>query len=228
MIDELTVNRIVNVLCLAEMNSQTMPYDRTVVLNDGPNQIPQVTLSIGFIQYGSLADVLAEYKKRGGKLSGQLAKYPLKSRSTTNSKPFRDLLSRAGREDKAMRDAQDHIFRTKYLDRAFAWGEAEGFTLPLSYLVIADTFLHSGSMLQFLRNRFAEKTPKNGGDEKKWTTAYVDTRHNWLATHSRKLLRNTIYRTRYFKQLIDNDDWQLDGYHLVAMNGTRPIPTAMA
>jgi chitosanase len=224
MISDLAIARIQNVLCLAEMNSQTMPYHRTVVMNDGPSQIPQVTYSIGFTQYGTLADVLADYKKRGGIHAAALAKYPLNSRATTNRKSFRDLLAKAGREDQAMRDAQDHIFKTRYLDRAFRWAEAEGFMLPLSYLVIADSFLHSGSMMTFLRQRFAEKTPKNGGNEKKWTADYVKVRHEWLRTHSRPLLRKTIYRTTYLDKLIAMNDWDLDSYHTVELNGTFPIP----
>jgi chitosanase len=211
------------VLCLAEMNTQTMPYDKTVVMNDGPNQIPQVTLSIGFIQYGSLADVLAEYRRRGGVHAAALDRFPLKSRATTNNMAFRDLLSRAARDDQVMRDAQDYVFQTKYLDRAFRWAEKDGFELPLSYMVIADSFLHSGSILTFLRNRFAERTPAHGGDEKKWISEYVKARHQWLATHSRNLLRNTIYRTKYFSELLAMNDWDLNRYHTVAMNGTLPI-----
>ncbi len=56
---------------------------------------------------------------------------------------------------------------------------------------------------------FAERVPVNGVTEKAWTAAYVDTRHHWLENHGNLLLRKTIYRTRRFKDQIDNDNWDL-------------------
>ena len=69
-------------------------------------------------------------------------------------------------------------------------------------LVIYDSFIHSGSILPFLRQKFTENVPVNGGDEKKWIKQCVDTRHNWLENHSKLILRNTIYRTQCFKNQI--------------------------
>jgi hypothetical protein len=49
--------------------------------------------------------------------------------------------------------------------------------LPLSMLVVYDSFIHSGSVPMFLRKRFIERPPANGGDEKKWIGSYVEVRH---------------------------------------------------
>jgi chitosanase len=94
---------------------------------------------------------------------------------------------------------------------------------PLSHLVICDSFLNSGSILIFLRNRFTEKTPKSGGNEKLGIVSYLDARQKWLETHSNIILRNTTYRNRYYRELANMDDWKLMEHHKVAMNGVRPM-----
>jgi chitosanase len=72
-----------------------------------------------------------------------------------------------------------------------------------------DSFIHSGSILDFLRKRFSEVPPAKGGNEKTWIQQYVDVRHDWLATHPRKVLQNTVYRTQCFKREIARDNWDL-------------------
>lgn len=57
-----------------------------------------------------------------------------------------------------------------------------GFSLPLSALVIYDSFIHSGSILYFLRKRFHEMPTAKGGDEKTWIRQYVGVRQNCLRT----------------------------------------------
>jgi chitosanase len=116
-----------------------------------------------------------------------------------------------------MKQAQDEFFDTFYYQRAYQWFEEEGFTLPLSLLVIYDSFVHSGNILPLLRRKFPEMTPKNGGDEKVWITQYTATRHQWLSTHSRPILRKTIYRTFGYQLQIGLDNWDLS--ERVKMNG---------
>ena len=84
-----------------------------------------------------------------------------------------------------------------------------GFTLPMSMLVIYDSFIHSGSILPFLRKKFAEPVPAQGGDEKKWIGEYVKARHKWLAGHSKPILRKTIYRTNCYLGEIEGKNWHL-------------------
>jgi len=84
-----------------------------------------------------------------------------------------------------------------------------GFSLPLSTLVIYDSFIHSGSILYFLRKRFPEMPPAKGGDEKTWIRQYVDVRQGWLANHQLTILHATIYRTQCFKGEMARDNWDL-------------------
>jgi chitosanase len=226
MIDDRTVKRIKNVLCVAEQGTQTIPYDKVEVMADGPDDVKQITLSIGFTQYGgNLGKVIEEYKERGGVLGKELGAYigRMKTSGLVNDSGFKNLLKKAGKEDPIMGQVQEDMFEKLYMDRAIAWGEKEGFLLPFSYMIICDSFLHSGSILGFLRERFEERTPINGGREETWIKDYLNVRHDWLKTHSNSLVRTSSYRTKYYKELLALDDWQLDQYHTIAMNGIKPL-----
>lgn len=182
----------------------------------------QITLSIGFTEGGgNLKKVLQRYIAEGGKLATQLEPYMqgLGGRDTlANNTAFVDLLKAAGKES-VMADAQKECFDELYLEPAFVWAKEYGFTMPLSYLVIADSFLHSGSMLGFLMNSFSEKKPVAGGDEKKWITDYLDARKKWLSNHPNRILRNTVYRANCFIAELARDNWLLVDTPVV-MTGT--------
>jgi len=220
--NDISIKRIKNILCLAEQGVQTIPYDKVEVMADGPNGIRQVTLSIGFTQYGgNLGKVLVEYNRRGGQLGAELSGYKMNNSGLPSNAQFKALLKKAG-NDPVMQATQEDLYTSLYIGPAIRWGEAEGFVEPLSYLVMCDSFLHSGSILGFLRQRFAEKTPKAGGLEKVWIRDYVNARHAWLAGHASQLLQNTVYRTNYLKALIAKEDWGMDSANTVAMNGIMP------
>jgi chitosanase len=227
MIPQSELEKIRNVLIVAEQGRQTMAYGEVYRYHDGPNQCRQITLSIGFTQYGNLGAVLDVYGKAQGKLSEQLAPWAnrMKNRETVDSNEFINLLKEAGK-DPVMQMVQNQMFDKFYLTPGVGWGETEGFTSPLSFLVICDSYLHSGSILSSIRNKFAEKTPANGGNEKVWIEQYTNARQSWLANHSKEILHGTVYRTKYFKELIAMGDWNLDSYHTVAMNGLKPLAVA--
>lgn len=109
-----------------------------------------------------------------------------------------------------MRQAQDETFDILYFQPAFHFFNAEQFTLPLSMLVIYDSYIHSGAIPAFLRARFPEPTPLRGGDEKAWVRAYTLVRQQWLATHPKKVLHATVYRTKLFLHEMDAGNWMLD------------------
>lgn len=131
---------------------------------------------------------------------------------------FKQLLRDAGRNDPVMRQVQDDFFDKRYFQPAMSWADNNGFTLPLSALVIYDSFIHSGSILGFLRKRFPELPPAKGGNERAWISQYVDARQNWLATADNKLLHSTVYRTKCFKNEIVRENWDL-GQVPITANG---------
>ncbi|NCI46098.1 chitosanase [Sediminibacterium soli] len=163
-------------------------------------------------EFGHLKELVGEYIDNNGRFASEMKTYLPRigqKPSLEKNEPFRDLLKKAGKEDPLMKTTQDAFFDSKYYQPAFAWFSANGFALPLSMLVIYDSFIHSGTILSFLRKRFSTPVPSNGGDEKEWTENYVTARHNWLSTHRDPILRKTNYRTQCFIEQIATHNWNL-------------------
>ena len=115
-----------------------------------------------------------------------------------------------------MQFTQEQAFDNKYISPAYQWCEKNKFVLPLSKLVIADSYLHSGSILTSIRNMF----PATIDNEKLWIEQYCKARKSWLANHSRKVLHNTVYRMNFMLNLIEKGDWELNKFPYNA-NGVR-------
>jgi len=187
-------------------------YGALVIFNDGPHRIRQITYGRSqTTEYGNLEELVQMYADANGMFSAQLRPFIAKIGVTplVNNKEFKQLLRDAGRKDPVMQQIQDTFFDKRYFQPAMKWADQNKFTLPLSALVIYDSFIHSGSIPDFLRKRFPEVPPAKGGDEKTWIKQYIDVRHKWLRTHSNKILQGTVYRTQCFKREIARDNWDL-------------------
>lgn len=223
---ETTLETIRRTLSLAETGKAEWNPASVYVMADDNRFKParkQVTLSIGFTEGGgNLKKLLERYCLASpiakGLFGGYLAGMGSMQKPTlANDGSFVQLLKRAG-SDPIMANLQKQCFDEFYLGPAFAWAFDQGFKLPLSFLVIADSFLHSGSVPTFLRNSFTEPVPRNGGDEKKWIEAYLRARHKWLRNHSNPLLPKTVYRANCYLAELGKDNWDL-GNHSITMNG---------
>lgn len=113
---------------------------------------------------------------------------------------------RATADDPVMRDVQDAFFDDKYFDPAMRAAEKFGITTPLGRAVVYDSIVH-GSWPR-IRDR-VDGTPETRGEEE-WISVYVATRREWLATHPRPDLRNTVYRMDAMRRLIELDAWGLE------------------
>lgn len=163
-------------------------------------------------EFGNLRALVEDYIASNGTYADKLMPYISrigKKPSLATDTVFCQALKNAGATDPLMKISQDRLFDIKYYQPAHSWFAVNGFSMPLSLLVIYDSFIHSGSVLAFLRKRFASVVPASGGNEQEWISNYVDARHDWLANHSSDLLRKTIYRTSCFKAQIKNDNWDL-------------------
>jgi chitosanase len=216
------VSFIRRILSVAECGKPEWDPAEVFVYSDGNDGRKQCTLSIGFTaDGGNLRKVLERYVELLGYYGAEFAPYiaALKAGDPGTDSDFIKLLKDAGKRDPLMMKVQEEMFDSLYLGPAFTWASSHGFALPLSYLVIADSYLHSGSMLDFLMKRFPEKKPTDGGDSKAWITAYTKTRKDWLANHSKQILRNTVYRCNCYLAQIDKKNWDLEQTP-VDMHGT--------
>lgn len=214
------IEQVVNVFETGEPDGN---YSSIAIFHDGPHDIRQITYGRSqTTEYGNLREVVRRYVAADGIYSEDLAPYAEKVGSIplTDDTKFKDLLRKAGREDAVMRNTQDTFFDERYFKPAIKWATDHSFELPLSALVIYDSYIHSGRILWVIRQMFPESPPSLGGDEKKWTTQYVNARHRWLSKHPREIVRKTVYRTQCFKNEIRRDNWRLDKLPIVA-NGVK-------
>lgn len=205
-------DKIQSVINVFETGSIEGDYSEVSIFNDGPNDVRQITYGRSqTTEYGNLDDLIKAYVENKGEYSDFFKDYVDKIGKTSlvNDKEFISKLKLSGK-DEIMKKTQDAFFDSHYWNPAFGFLTDNEFTLPLSGLVIYDSYIHSGSVPMFLRNRFSEKTPKNGGDEKKWIEEYLETRNDWLANHSREILRKTTYRTKNMLTAVKNGNWDLE------------------
>lgn len=166
---------------------------------------------------GSLYEIIKNYVKANGHFAKELDPYiDLLKRQVnevdTDYKLHR-ILRRAG-SDPVMRQVQDKFFISNYTIPALRWYEELKCDFPLSFSIINDSITHGswydpkwGGIKGRTDNRFGELS-KIG--EKRWMGAYIDTRFEWLAGHANHALRNTIYRPRFFREMIARNNWNLD------------------
>lgn len=210
--------RVINVF---ETGSVRGRYGAIAIFEDGPNDIRQITYGRSqTTEYGNLRELVRRYVEAGGTLSDALRPYvPLIGRTALVDDPgFKDLLRRGG-EDPVMQQVQDEFFDDRYFRPALNWAGRNGFVEALSALVIYDSFIQSGGILDLLRARFPEAPPAGGGDERTWTKQYVDARHAWLLSHRRPAVRASAYRTRDLAREVARGNWDLSRLPILA-NGT--------
>jgi chitosanase len=217
---------ILRVINCFETGSPEGDYGALVVYADGPHGMRQITYGRSQVtEYGNLRELIGLYVAAKGELGGALSGYldDVGSVPLTDNKAFKSLLRSAGQKDPVMWKIQDKFFDDAYFKPALKWAEREGFTLPLSMLVIYDSFIHSGSILWLIRRKFKECTPRGKGKEKEWIAAYVKARHEWLSKHKRRAVKLSSYRTRDLLKMIEDKNWNLDKLPLIA-NGIEVYP----
>lgn len=204
------IERVINAF---ETGSADGNYAAISIFNDGPGGIRQITYGRSqTTEYGNLRELVQNYASAGGTFSAALKPFAARIGTTplTNDAAFKDLLRKAGQLDPVMKRVQDAFFDSRYFRPAAAWADQQGFRLPLSMLVIYDSYIHSGSIRQSIRAMFPEVPPSGGGDEKAWVAAYVNARHKYLANNPNPQVHPTVYRTLCFKEQIQKGNWSLD------------------
>lgn len=215
-------NLILEILNAIETGTALGNYSDVSIYEDGPNHVRQITYGRSqTTEYGNLPTLLNNYVQAKGVFADKISdKIPLLGKGPlVDDDDFISLLKLAG-ADPIMQNCQDLFFDTEYWVPSVTWAQTQGFTLPLSMLVIYDSFIQSGHVLLQIRQMFVEVPPAAGGDEKDWIEAYVSARQRWLRSRPLKALQDSAYRTRCFLEQIDHDNWNLDKTPIV-VNGVK-------
>ncbi len=205
------MRRVINAF---EMGQTSVDYDDIYIYRDGPGGRRQLTLSWGITEYSKMKELVQDYIHDGGKFAQSFKNYVdiIGRGALVDNENFKFLLKKAAREDQIFRDCIDEMYYKSYYYPAMKWAETYGFKLPMSKLVILDSFVHSGGILMSLRNKFPEPIPSYGGDEKTWIKQYLNARIYWLENHSRKILNKTSVRGKTYLREIGRDNWNLDKF----------------
>jgi chitosanase len=115
---------------------------------------------------------------------------------------------RATADDPVMRDTQDEFFDGRYWRPGVRSAEREGIATPLGVAVVYDGTVH-GSWLMIRDRTVAAVGGVDAAGERTWIARYVAERRAWLAGHSRRDLRPTVYRMDALRSLIGLDAWSL-------------------
>jgi chitosanase len=202
-------DKIFRLIYLFETGRMQPNYGAVTILADGKGGTKQITFGkMQTTEQGNLQDLCERYVAKGGKYAKIIAKYiPMFGKAPLWGRTEFTTVLRLSGTDPAMHAAQDEFFYETYFLPAKMFFDNSGFELNLSMAVIFDSYIHSGSIPAFLRNRFRELTPAKGGNEKQWISQYLVERRAWLATHPNRLLNNTVYRMDTFLDCIKNDNW---------------------
>jgi chitosanase len=215
-------SKSLKVLSVFETGKTTSGYDKVTILKDKNylnDNIDQITFGkYQTTEESNLSALLEMYIRAKGIFSAEIkmllsgidvVNWAQNGTEWSSSNFVQEVLKSAGK-DPIMEKVQDAFFKQYYLDPADNFAKVNGFVLPLSVLVIRDSYIHSGWVQDYLRKRFPERVPKKGGNEKAWAKAYVKTRHEWLSNHENEILQRTNYRTKTFLNEIERENWFLD------------------
>lgn len=194
-----------------DSGSPETEYNVIYLYKDGNNGRRQTTLTRGFTDDGgNLKKVVLLYIQKQGLLSDLFKKrLPAFGKGTLpTDKEFLQALVKAGNEQ-AMKDAQDEVFQSAYVQPALDWAERYGIKTPLGVGVVVDSFLHSGTVPEWLCKRFQAARPASGGTESTWIAAYLNERLAWF-TRSTGLLHTCTFRPLFFLDQVKNGNWDLN------------------
>lgn len=161
---------------------------------------------------GNLALLIRAYCDAGGQFAAELIPhlhaFEQRDVSLDENPAVKEILRQAG-SDPVMRQVQDTFFDRVYWEPAVTSAGELNLGRALSVAVVYDSHVHGSFRL--IRDRVIKDVgqPDDAG-EKAWIGAYVATRREWLATHKKTVLHNTVYRMDNFKKLIGQNKWGLE------------------
>lgn len=157
-----------------------------------------------------LPALINQYIQAGGECSDEFRGIDWRGPEICTNEYVVDLLIKAGR-DPIMQCIQDEYFDRCYWLPAMEWCIRRNISTAIGKLVVYDSYVHTGKMLNFLLRRCEFKTPDNPNcDERDWIVSYLSVRHKWLGMHDKFYLRSQVNRIKFLEDLVRTRDWNLD------------------
>ncbi len=204
--------RIISIVNVFETGVAEPPYDNISVFADGRDNTRQITYGrTSSTEQGDLKILINNYIENRGMYANEFMPYLTKigAQSLADDRAFSDLLKQSAMEDPIMIATQDQYFDRRFYQPAFRFFTDNGFTQPLSMLVIYDSYIHSGRVPDNIRARFKTAVPVNGGDEKEWVKDYLKARTEWLISKGEPLSK-TSYRPAFMMKELEKGNWSLE------------------
>ena len=211
MLDDLQKKSAMAIVNIFETGHVVGDYGKVTLLAGDPGHLTygrsQTTLASGNLFLLIKAYVGAADAAFADELRPFLERLEAKDFALDHDQTLRHNLREAG-DDPVMREVQDGFFDRVYWAPALTSAAFIGAETALGTTVVYDSRIH-GSWHR-LRDRVNETfgTLAEKG-EQPWIERYVQTRHDWLAGHSIKILRKTVYRMTTFQSLIGDGKWDL-------------------
>lgn len=155
---------------------------------------------------GNLGKLCRLYQQNGGTKipEGLIQLAEAKDPSLNTSAEFRAAWKEAAK-DPLMWETQDEFFYQNFELPGEHWCKTYGFVTPLSIAVVMDSNIHGGFAVVMKRVKLPVM------EEKAWITEYIKQRRDWLANHKNPALHTTVYRMDTFLELVQKDNWNLEG-----------------
>jgi chitosanase len=201
--------KIIKFASAIETGNIKVRYADVYIYGDGANRRRQVTLSYGFTEdQGNLLRLLKVYDATEGVYSLQFEKFlPLIGTGVLHeSVEFIELLKKAAKSDNHFCDCQDFVFDALYVERAKRKAIEYGIFTELGLMIVTDSILQGS--FDKVANKFPEKRPSKGGDEKVFLKAYLVARKKWLLGCGGNLA-NSVYRVNDLLAAVEAGNWDL-------------------
>ena len=207
-LQKLTAQAIVNIF---ETGSARGDYGQVTLLAGDTGHLTygraQTTLASGNLFLLIKAYVGASGARVGAQLERYLPALQARDTSLDGDTVLHGLLREAGK-DLVMQDAQDAFFDRVYWAPAQNNAQSIGAETALGAGTVYDSQIHGSWQRMHDATNAAHGELRDVG-EHAWIRHYIDTRRQWLATHSNQLLQRTVYRMDALRRLVDDQQWHL-------------------
>jgi chitosanase len=205
-------NLINKILFIFEAGKGPDDYGKVTICDDGP--MGDMQIKYGIIQepeYRNMKRIIEMYVGNNGKYAKELVDFINKIgiEGMHKNQVFISSLKSAG-NDEIMKEVQNKFFEEFYVTPALIWADDNKFKMPLSLLIIINSFIQLNWMPPYIINEMKIRTPYYGGDEKEFIKDYMDKRQIHAIHSPSKTINKWHPITQILRNQISEQNWYLE------------------